>query len=59
MGNITGGLMKILNSERGAALAEWGLLVVLIAVVALVTVTMAGDQVSETYSYIADELQGV
>jgi pilus assembly protein Flp/PilA len=59
MGNITGRIIRLLNSERGAALAEWGLLVVLIAVVALVAVTLAGDQVSDTYSSIADELVGI
>ena len=41
------------SSERGAALAEWGLLVVLIAIVAMIALTAAGGEVSETYSEIA------
>ena len=44
------------QSDRGAALVEWGLLVVLIAVVALVAVQAAGNTVSETYSEIASEV---
>jgi Flp pilus assembly pilin Flp len=42
-----------LSSEKGAALAEWGLLVVLIAIVALIALTAAGTEVSETYSDIS------
>ena len=42
--------------DRGAALAEWGLLVVLIAIVALVAVTIAGSELSGTYSEIASAL---
>lgn len=47
------------DGERGAALAEWGLLVVLIAVVALVAVSFAGQQVSGEYDHIATTLQTV
>ena len=43
--------------DRGAALVEWGLLVVLIAIVALIAVTAAGTSVSETYSEISSNLQ--
>ena len=46
-------ISRFLKDDRGAALAEWGLLVVLIAIVALVAVTIAGNEVSETYSEIA------
>lgn len=42
-----------MRSEKGAALAEWGLLVVLIAIVALIALTAAGSEVSETYSDIS------
>ena len=45
-----------LQDERGAALAEWGLLVVLIAVVAFVAVSAAGAELSETYSEISSDL---
>lgn len=44
---------KALDGDRGAALVEWGLLVVMIAIVALVAVTVGGNEVSESYSEIA------
>ena len=46
-----------LQSERAASLIEWGLLVVLIAVVALIAVTFAGDQNSEMWSDVASALE--
>ncbi|HEU4318980.1 MAG TPA: Flp family type IVb pilin [Acidimicrobiia bacterium] len=45
-----------LRDDRGAALVEWSLLVVVIALVALLGVTAAGQTVSETYGDIANEL---
>ena len=44
------------DSERGAALAEWGLLVVLIAVVSIIALTLAGEEVSGMYSNIASSI---
>jgi Flp pilus assembly pilin Flp len=44
------------QSERAAGLVEWGLLVVLIAVVALVAVQFAGDQNSALWSEVASSL---
>lgn len=44
------------DSERGAALAEWSLLVVLIAVVAILALTLAGQEVSGMYSDISSSL---
>lgn len=44
------------QSERAAGLVEWGLLVVLIAVVALVAVQFAGDQNSVLWSEVASSL---
>ena len=45
-----------LQSERAAGLVEWGLLVVLIAVVALVAVQFAGDQNSVLWSEVASSM---
>ncbi len=42
--------------EKGASMVEYALLVVLIAIVALVAVSFAGDQVSETFSEIGSGL---
>ena len=44
------------QSERAAGLVEWGLLVVLIAVVALVAVQFAGDQSSVLWSEVASSM---
>ena len=44
------------DSERGAALVEWGLMVVLVAVVAILAVTLAGEEVSSLYSDIASSI---
>ncbi|GIU93093.1 MAG: hypothetical protein KatS3mg011_1999 [Acidimicrobiia bacterium] len=45
-----------LQSERGANLVEYGLLVILIAIVALAAVQLAGSEVSAQYSEIASGL---
>ncbi len=42
-----------LSSEKGASMVEYGLLVVLIAIVALVAVSVMGEQTSEMYSEIS------
>lgn len=39
--------------DRGASMVEYGLLAVLIAIVALVAVQLAGTELSTTYSEIA------
>jgi pilus assembly protein Flp/PilA len=45
-----------MTSEKGASMVEYALLVVLIAIVALVAVSIAGEEVSETFSDIASGL---
>lgn len=45
-----------LQDEKGASMVEYALLVVLIAIVALVAVSLAGDEVSGTFSEIASGL---
>ena len=45
-----------LKTETGASLAEYGLLVVLIAIVALTAVSFVGGEVSNTYSEIGSEM---
>ena len=46
-----------IKDEKGASMVEYALLVVLIAIVALVAVQLAGDEVSSTFSEIANDLQ--
>ncbi|MFQ5524170.1 MAG: Flp family type IVb pilin [Acidimicrobiia bacterium] len=45
-----------LKDEKGASMVEYALLVVLIAIVALVAVSLAGNEVSETFSEIGSAL---
>jgi len=49
-------LMQYLNSDKGASMVEYSLLVVLIAIVAWVAVDLAGGALSETYSEISSDL---
>lgn len=49
-------LQRIRFEDRGASMAEYGLLVVLIAIVALVAVELAGTELSSTYSEIGSSL---
>jgi pilus assembly protein Flp/PilA len=44
--------------ERGQALVEYALILVLIAVVVIVILTVLGTQVSTVFSRIASTLQG-
>ena len=46
-----------MKDEKGASMVEYALLVVLIAIVALVAVSLAGDEVSSVFSEIATSLQ--
>jgi Flp pilus assembly pilin Flp len=48
--------MSYLAGEKGASMVEYSLLVLLIAIVALVAVTVAGTELSETYSEISSNL---
>ena len=55
--------MAILNwikanvkTERGASMVEYAFLVILIAIIALVGVRIAGQQVSVAFSTVADGL---
>lgn len=47
---------KHMNDEAGASMVEYALLVVLIAIIALVAVTLAGSTLSSTYSEIASSV---
>jgi pilus assembly protein Flp/PilA len=49
-------LMRILNSEKGASLVEYSLLVLLIAIAVLTAVALFGDELSSTYSDISSNL---
>ncbi|MGH7930430.1 MAG: Flp family type IVb pilin [Candidatus Binatia bacterium] len=44
------------KSEKGASMVEYALLVVLIAIIALVAVSLAGQNVSKAFSTVAGSL---
>ena len=44
------------KEEKGASMVEYALLVVLIAIIAIVAVSIAGKQVSTAFSTIANTL---
>lgn len=46
-------LLRLRQSDRGASMVEYSLLVVLIAIIALVAVQLAGNELSGTYSEIS------
>lgn len=48
---------QIESTENGASMVEYALLVLLIAIVALVAVSLAGDELSATYSDINSGLE--
>lgn len=47
---------KFGESERGASLVEYALLVALIAVVCIVAITLIGGEAATTFSKVGDEL---
>ena len=47
---------EFVKDERGASMVEYALLVVLIAIIAVLAITFAGNQVSETFSEIGSAL---
>lgn len=44
----------ILNEDQGASMVEYALLLILIAIVAIVGVQVAGQEVSNAFSTVAD-----
>ncbi len=48
---------RILVDERGASLVEYGLLVILIAIIAIAAINLTGNEVSESFRNVASELR--
>lgn len=44
------------KTDRGASAVEYGLLVALIAVAIIAAVTLLGDNLADTFNYVADEV---
>ena len=49
-------LMKWINTDTGASMVEYALLIVLIAIVALVAVALVGDNIAALFQRTASEL---
>jgi pilus assembly protein Flp/PilA len=46
------------DDEKGASMVEYALLVVLIAIIAIVAIRLAGNNVSSTFSNVGQQLTG-
>ncbi len=49
-------LLRFLKNEKGATAIEYGLIVALISVAALITSNLAGTQIVTSYSHVASTL---
>jgi len=47
---------KWIKDQRGASMVEYALLIILIAIIAFVAVSVAGQNVSKAFSTVADGL---
>jgi pilus assembly protein Flp/PilA len=56
MAKATEALRSFLKDDDGAALAEYGILVAFIAIVAIVAVTFFGSRISAKFSQYANSL---
>jgi pilus assembly protein Flp/PilA len=50
-------LIRFLKDEEGVTALEYGLIAALIAVVIIVAVSLVGNELSSTFSYVGGELQ--
>ena len=56
MAHFGRGLRRFVSEDDGAALAEYGILVAFIAIVAITAVTFFGSQISAKFSQYANTL---
>jgi pilus assembly protein Flp/PilA len=54
MAKVQRALRRFIDEESGAALAEYGILVAFIAIVAIVAVTFFGGRISGKFSQLAN-----
>ena len=50
-------LLTAIRAQKGQDLAEYALLLALIAIVVIVAILLLGPQISTTFSYIAEQLE--
>jgi pilus assembly protein Flp/PilA len=56
LAKLTELIARFQDEETGASMVEYALLVVLIAIIAIVAISLAGDEISSTFSDIASSL---
>lgn len=56
MTRIAAKVQTLLNKERGATAVEYGLLVALIAVVIITAVTLLGNNLSDTFDNVGNQV---
>lgn len=56
MTRIAAKIQTLLNRERGATAVEYGLLVALIAVVIIAAVTLLGNNLSDTFDNVGNQV---
>lgn len=47
-----------MDKEKGASMVEYALLVVLIAIVAMVTLAILGDNIAQLFQNVGDQIPG-
>ncbi len=47
---------RVIREEKGAAMVEYGLLVALIAIIAIAGITLVGNAVNENFSEVSTSL---
>lgn len=54
MQKLKNGITRFITNDEGAALAEYGILIAFIAIVAIVAVTFFGGRISGKFSQLAN-----
>lgn len=52
-------LKRLIYEEKGQGMAEYGLILALVAVVVIVALTTMGEQISEKFGQIASKLESI
>lgn len=50
-------VLNILKDERGQGMAEYGLIIALIAVVCIVAITFLGGQLKDKFEFVGKEIE--
>ena len=56
MRRLASNATRLITTDRGASMIEYALLIVLIAIIAILAIQMAGNQISEAFSEVGSGL---